>query len=208
MNCKLVIFDFDGTLANTFPFVLAMLDELAEKFKTRKLKQEDLPQLRQYPPLKIMRMHKVRIWKLPSILKYTRHRMHRDAHRIDKFEGVDEVIRELATRNIKLGIVTTNTRRIVEQVLGQEIFKLFDYFVGEVSLFGKPKALRKMLSLAGCENTESLAIGDEIRDLDAALKVKIPFGAVSWGFSSPEALKARNPQFTFTHPSQILETID
>ena len=120
MNCKLVIFDFDGTLANTFPFVLAMLDELAEKFKTRKLKQEDLPQLRQYPPLKIMRMHKVRIWKLPSILKYTRHRMHRDAHRIDKFEGVDEVIRELATRNIKLGIVTTNTRRIVEQVLGQE----------------------------------------------------------------------------------------
>lgn len=41
MNCKLVIFDFDGTLANTLPLVLAMLDELAEKFKTRKMNHEE-----------------------------------------------------------------------------------------------------------------------------------------------------------------------
>jgi phosphoglycolate phosphatase len=208
MNCKLVIFDFDGTLANTFPLVLAMLDELAEKFKTRKMNHADLPHLRHYPPLKIMRMHKVRIWQLPSILRFTRVRMRRDAHLIDRFEGIDEVIRGLSSRDIKLGIVTTNTRQIVEQVLGSELFTLFDYFVGEVSLFGKPKALKTMLSLSGCQNSEALAIGDEIRDLDAANKVNIPFGAVSWGFSSPEALKARAPLFTFTHPSQILESID
>ena len=208
MNCKLVIFDFDGTLANTFPFVLAMLDELAEKFKTRKMNHEDLPKIRHYSPHKIMKMHKVRIWKVPGILRYTRILMRRDAHRITKFDGIDEVIRELSLRKIKLGIVTTNTRAIVEQVLGQDIFKLFNYFMGEVSLFGKPRALKKMLNLAGCENSETLAIGDEIRDLDAAAKVKIPFGAVSWGFSSPEALSARNPLFTFTHPAQILESID
>ena len=72
MHCKLVIFDFDGTLANTLPVVLAMLDELAEKFKTRKMNHEDLHTLRHYPPMKIMRMHRVKIWQLPSILKYTR----------------------------------------------------------------------------------------------------------------------------------------
>jgi phosphoglycolate phosphatase len=208
MNCKLVIFDFDGTLANSFPFVLAMLDELAEKFNTRKMNREDLPKLRHYSPHKIMKMHKVRIWKVPGILKYTRVLMRRDAHRIAKFEGIDELIRELSLRKIKLGIVTTNTRAIVEQVLGEDIFRLFNYFLGDVSLFGKPKALKKMLTLAGCENSETLAIGDELRDLDAAAKVKIPFGAVSWGFSSPEALSARNPLFTFTYPAQILESID
>jgi len=208
MICKLVIFDFDGTLANTFPLVLSMLDELAEKFRTRKLDHEDLPHLRNYPPMKIMRMHRVKFWQLPSILKYTRLRMHGDAHLITRFDGIDDVIRALSSRNIKLGIVTTNTRSIVEQVLGAELFKLFDYFVGEVSLFGKPKALRKVLAQSGCSNSEALAIGDEIRDLDAAARVNIPFGAVSWGFSSPEALRARNPLFTFTHPAQILENID
>ena len=208
MNCKLIIFDFDGTLANSFPFVLSMLDELAEKFRTRKLNHEDLPHIRHYTPIKIMRMHKVRIWQIPSILKFTRGRMHSDAHLITRFEGIDDVIRELATREIKLGIVTTNTRQIVEQVLGAELFKLFDFFVGEVSLFGKPKALKKVVALSGCLKSETLAIGDEIRDLNAASKVKIPFGAVSWGFSSPEALSARNPLYNFTQPSQIIEKID
>jgi phosphoglycolate phosphatase len=208
MNCKLVIFDFDGTLANTFPLVLSMLDELAEKFRTRKLNHEDLPHLRHYPPMKIMRMHRVKIWQVPSILRYTRLRMRGKAHLITRFEGIDEVIRNLSSRKIKLGIVTTNTRSIVEQVLGAELFKLFDYFVGEVSLFGKPKALKKVLSQSGCLNSEALAIGDEIRDLDAAARANIPFGAVSWGFSSPEALRARAPLFTFTHPAQILEHID
>lgn len=208
MICKLVIFDFDGTLANTFPLVLTMLDELAEKFRTRKLDHEDLPHLRHYPPMKIMRMHRVKLWQLPSILKYTRLRMHGDAHLISRFDGIDDVIRALSSRKIKLGIVTTNTRSIVEQVLGADLFKLFDYFIGEVSLFGKPKALKKVLSQSGFLNSEVLAIGDEIRDLDAAARVKIPFGAVSWGFSSPEALRARNPLFTFTYPAQILENID
>ena len=208
MNCRLVIFDFDGTLANSFPMVLNLLDELAEKFNTRKMNREDLPKIRHYSPRKIMKMHKVKIWKVPGIIRYTRILMHRDAHHITMFDGIDEVIRGLSMRNIKLGIVTTNTRSIVEQVLGPELFKLFDYFVGEVSLFGKPKALKMMLNLSGFRNSETLAIGDEIRDLDAAGKVKIHFGAVSWGFSSPEALSARNPLFTFTHPAQILESID
>jgi phosphoglycolate phosphatase len=208
MQCKLVIFDFDGTLANSFPIVLNMLDELAQKFNTKKLNHADIPRLRNYTPRKIMKMHNVRLWKVPAILKFTRTRMRSDAHRIHKFEGVDEVLRELHRRNVKLGIVTTNTRGIVEQVLGPEIFNLFSYFLGEVSLFGKSKALKKMLSLSGVENSETLAIGDEIRDLDAANKVNIPFGAVSWGFATAEAMNSRNPRFTFTQPAQILELID
>ncbi len=208
MHCKLIIFDFDGTLANSFPIVLNMLDELAQKFNTKRLNHADIPHLRNYTPRKIMKMHNVRLWKVPAILKFTRMRMRSDAHRIHKFEGIDEVIRELYERNIKLGIITTNTRGIVEQVLGPEIFKLITYFLGEVSLFGKPKALKKMLSLSGVEKSETLAIGDEIRDLDAAKKVNIPFGAVLWGFASPEALSARNPSYTFNQPAQILELIE
>jgi phosphoglycolate phosphatase len=208
MDCKLVIFDFDGTLANSFPIVLSMLDELAQKFNTKKLDTADLPRLRNYSPHKIMKMHNVRAWKLPAILRFTRASMRNRAHRINMFEGIDEVIRELHRRNIKLGIVTTNTRFIVEQVLGPEIFDLFSYFVGEVSLFGKPRALKKMLNLSGFEKSHTLAIGDEVRDLEAANKVKIPFGAVLWGFSSPEALSARNPQYTFDQPGQILQLIE
>ena len=53
-----------------------------------------------------------------------------------------------------------------------------------------------------------LAIGDEIRDIDAAKKVNIPFGAVSWGFTSIEAMTSRLPEHLFTEMGQILDLVD
>jgi phosphoglycolate phosphatase len=208
MECKLVIFDFDGTLANSFPWVLNILDELAAKYKVKNYDRSSLPIMRNYPPRKIMKMHRVSIWKLPGMLKFTRGKMRKTAHSIERFDGVDRLLTSLTAKNIKLAIVTTNTREVVEQVLGKELFNLIHYFEGGISLFGKSKALKKVLRNSGIRNSDTLAIGDEIRDLDAALKVRIPFGAVSWGFSTLEAFMGRSPQYTFTHLDQINDLIE
>jgi phosphoglycolate phosphatase len=208
MECKLVIFDFDGTLANSFPWVLNILDELAAKYKVKNYDRSSLPIMRNYPPRKIMKMHRVSIWKLPGMLKFTRGKMRKTAHSIERFDGVDRLLTSLTAKNIKLAIVTTNTREVVEQVLGKELFNLIHFFEGGISLFGKPKALKKVLRNSGIRNSDTLAIGDEIRDLDAALKVRIPFGAVSWGFSTLDAFLERSPQYTFTHLDQINDLIE
>ncbi|MCX6056204.1 MAG: HAD hydrolase-like protein [Chloroflexi bacterium] len=208
MAYKLIVFDFDGTLANSFPWVLGILDELAKKFNTKPLDPTQLEQIKNYSPRVILEMHNVPLWKLPSILKFTRARMRTHGETIKIFEGVDLLLQALSERNIRLAIVTTNTRETVRRVLGEELFELFHYLEDRVSIFGKPAALRKIIRKSGYEKVEMLSIGDEIRDLEAAQIVHIPFGAVSWGFSSLEALSQRFPSHTFTNMQQILEVVD
>ncbi len=208
MKYKLIIFDFDGTLANSFPWVLNILDELAEKFKAIPLDHSRLEEIKTYSPQKIMKMHRVPVWKLPAILKFTRSRMITQGESIHLFDGVETLLQTLKERNIKLALVTTNTCETVRRVLGDDLYNLFHMFEDKVSIFGKPAALKKIAKRSGLDKSEMLAIGDEIRDIDAAKKVQIPFGAVSWGFSNIEALTSRAPEHLFTEVHQILDVVD
>lgn len=208
VNYKLLIFDFDGTLANSFPWLMEILDELAEKFNAIPLDPNRLSEIKNYPPRKIMKMHNVPIWKLPAILKFTRSRMKTNGESIVRFEGVDALLKELDARNIRMALVTTNTCETVRRVLGDDLYNLFQLFEDRVSLFGKPAALNRIARKSGLNKSEMLAIGDEIRDIDAAKKVCIPFGAVSWGFSTLEAMLTRTPDHIFTEMEQILDLVD
>jgi phosphoglycolate phosphatase len=204
---KLLIFDFDGTLANSFPWVVAILDELAEKFNAIPVDHSKLDELKSYGPRKIMKMHNVSIWKLPAILKFTRSRMKTNGDSIHCFEGVADMLRELKQNDIRMALVTTNTCETVRRVLGDDLYNLFHLFEDKVSLFGKPAALRRIIRKSGLDRSEMLAIGDEIRDVEAAKKVNIPFGAVSWGFSNMEAMASHSPEHTFTEMSQIVDLV-
>ncbi len=205
MAYKLLIFDFDGTLANSFPWVVAILDELAEKFNALPVDHSRLDELKSYPPRKIMKMHNVSIWKLPAILRFTRSRMKTNGESIQCFEGVAKMLQELKDNDVRMALVTTNTCETVRRVLGDDLYSFFHLFEDKVSIFGKPAALKRIIRKSGLDRSEMLAIGDEIRDVEAAKKVNIPFGAVTWGFSSLEALASRSPEHTFTEMSQIVE---
>jgi phosphoglycolate phosphatase-like HAD superfamily hydrolase len=58
-----------------------------------------------------------------------------------------------------------------------------------------------MLKRAG--TGPSQAIGDEMRDMDAANAAGIAFGGVAWGYADPAALRARNPQAWFDTVADI-----
>ena len=207
MTYKLLIFDFDGTLANSFPWVLNILDELAEKFDAIPLDRSMLDELKDYPPRKIMKMHNVPIWKLPAILRFTRSRMRTNGESIHCFEGVASMLKKVHEQDVRMALVTSNTCETARRVLGDELFDLFHLFEDKVSLFGKPAALKRIVRKSGLEKSQMLAIGDEIRDIEAAKKVNIPFGAVSWGFTSLEAMSSRDPEHIFTEMDQILDVL-
>ena len=207
MAYKLLIFDFDGTLANSYPWVVAILDELAEKFNAIPVDHSKLDELKNYPPRKIMKMHNVSIWKLPAILKFTRSRMKTNGESIKCFEGVGKMLQELKDNDIRLALVTTNTCETVRRVLGDDLYSFFHLFEDKISMFGKPAALKRIIRKSGLDRSEMLAIGDEIRDVEAAKKVNIPFGAVSWGFSTMDAMASHEPEHIFTEMSQIVDLV-
>jgi phosphoglycolate phosphatase len=60
-----------------------------------------------------------------------------------------------------------------------------------------------VMKLAGVVPAATIAIGDEIRDIEAARAAGIACGAVSWGYAAPEALRAHKPDVVFEKMEEI-----
>src|ERR1700750_3135334 len=72
MQRKLVIFDFDGTLADTFELFLRGFDEAADLFQFRRFDRENMNYLRSLDAGGILRHHHVPMWKLPLVMQKLR----------------------------------------------------------------------------------------------------------------------------------------
>ncbi|NPV77553.1 MAG: HAD hydrolase-like protein [Anaerolineae bacterium] len=207
MKYKLVIFDFDGTLANTFPWFLSIMDQIVDRFQLKRLEKENLDDLRSLDIHSLLKSHDIPLWKVATIGRYVRKRMSEDIHQIALFRGVDDLLQALSDAGIQLALVSSNTYQNVRGVLGAENASLIRYYACGVSLFKKQTKFKRILQESGMLPSEALCIGDEIRDLQAASAAKISFGAVSWGYTNIEALKALSPMEVFYSIEEIYEKI-
>jgi phosphoglycolate phosphatase len=201
MKYKLIIFDFDGTLADTYPWFTQVLNEVADKYKFKKVAESEYEKLRGYDTNEILKYLGVPLWKMPMITNHMRKLMTKDIHQISLFEGIDNLLQCISNKGVILAVVSSNSYENVCQILGAENAALINYYECGVSIFGKQAKLKKILSKSGVLHKESIYIGDEIRDIEAAKNVNIAFGGVSWGYNKVKSLKRHSP-------SEIFNTVD
>jgi phosphoglycolate phosphatase len=207
MKYKLVIFDFDGTLANTFSWFAANVNIAAEKYNFKKVDLKEVKELRKYSAAEMLKRHKVPFWKLPIIAAFMRKLMLNEVKQQTLFAGISEMLHQLKKEGILLALVTSNSQKNVSHVLGVDKIAMFDYFVCGVSIFGKKRKLKKVVKKSGIRKEEIIYIGDEIRDGEAAKALGIHFGAVSWGYNDEDVLKLQSPNVIFQKVSDICDYI-
>ena len=69
------------------------------------------------------------------------------------------------------------------------------------------EGVRRVVKRAGVAPSEAIAIGDEVRDLEAARGAGIAFGAVTWGYAAEEALRAREPDVVFEKVGDVVRGV-
>ena len=203
MKYNLVIFDFDGTLADTFPWVMNIGNQVADKYGFKKLPENEHEILRRLSAREIIKHLGVPLWKTPMIANYVLRLLSEDIDNVSLFKGVDGLLNALSNREVTLAILSTNSFANISTVLGPKNMALIDHFECGVSVFGKRPKLRKILKKSRMAPAEAILIGDEIRDYEAANMENVAFGAVSWGYTRMEALEACNPTEVFTSVDQI-----
>ena len=118
MKYQLVIFDFDGTLADSFPWFVQMVNGIAQRFNFRQVADDEVETLRRMSALQVVRHLRIPLWKIPMIANYVRQQMHQDRAGITRFAGVDEVLAHLHQSGVTLALVTSNSLANVQHVLG------------------------------------------------------------------------------------------
>jgi phosphoglycolate phosphatase len=204
MRYRLAIFDFDGTLADSFSWFLSVVNVLADEHGFRRMEEHEVETLRGQAARQIVAHMKIPAWKMARVGHRMRQLMARDIEHIPLFPGVDRLLRELAGRGVRLAVVTSNSIDNVRTVLGPESAALIHHYACGASMFGKRPKLRAVLRSSGVPAAEAICIGDEVRDLEAARAEGIAFGAVTWGYTRPEALRAHGPEEVFESVEEIL----
>jgi phosphoglycolate phosphatase len=197
MRYRLFIFDFDGTLSDSFGWFTRALNSIADEYGFRKVAEHEVGTLRSCRPREVMARLGIPLWKTPLIARRLRKLMARDLDRISLFRGAGDLLRQLAHRGATLALVTSNSRENVRRLMGPEIFALIEHCECGTSTFGKSARLRRVLRRSGVPHSQTISIGDEIRDLEAARRVGIAFGAVAWGYNQVESLRASSPDELF-----------
>jgi phosphoglycolate phosphatase len=207
MRYQLVIFDFDGTLADSLPWFSRVLNDVADRYRFRRVAAHEEDMLRAMDGRELMRHLGIPAWKLPLIVRHMRKRKSQELDQTRLFDGVDRMLRRLAHADIATALVSSNTEPNVRTILGAENASLIRYFECGASLFGKSSHFRKVLRRSATPARDAICVGDELRDLEAAQKVGIAFGAVTWGFSTAEALIARSPAVVFRSVDEIADRL-
>lgn len=201
MRPKLVIFDFDGTLADSFPWFAGVLNEVADKYGFRHVEKREVDALRGLSAREMIGHLGVPRWKVPLIANHMRRLKARQ--RAPLFDGTGDMLRRLSGAGVTIAIVSSDAEANVRATLGAELSGLVSRFECGASLFGKAEKFRKVLRRTGCDPSAAIAIGDEIRDLDAARAAGIAFGAVAWGYTRADALEAQAPDEMFKSINEI-----
>lgn len=203
MPYKLAIFDMDGTLSDSFRWFLSVINAVADKHKFQRVTDDRIDEMRSVGAGELVRMLGVPKWRIPLIVRDMRKRKTQQIDRIALFPGVDRMFAELKARGVIISVVSSDTEDNVRHVLGA-LDDHVSHFACTAGLFGKTAKFQRILDLTGISVDDTLSIGDELRDIDAAREAGIDFGAVSWGYTSPAALNARAPNFMFSRMDDII----
>ncbi len=192
----LLIFDFDGTLADSAAWFRSILPDLARRFGFRCPDEAELEILRHKPPREVMRILKIPGWKLVLIAVHVRKRAAKAAA-FPLFDGIPEMLELIAAKGIKVAVVSSNAEVNVRRALGPQLSGRVQAWSCGAGMFGKAKHFRDVLGKLNVVPERALTVGDEIRDIEAAREVGIRTGAVTWGFGMKPALEAERPDHLF-----------
>jgi len=206
MPYSLAIFDLDGTLADSFPWFRRHVNDVADRFKFRRVADDDIETLRHAGSREILAHLEVSRWKLPRIARYMRRLKAEQIAEIALFEGAEMMLRALAENGVRLALVSSDSEANARRLLG-ETAALFSHFDCAASIFGKAAKFRRALRRTGISAARTIAIGDEVRDIEAAHAAGVACGAVTWGFAARQALQARRPDLMFDQMDDIARSL-
>lgn len=202
-----VIFDFDGTLANSFNEVAGFLAGQAG----RQLSDFSAAQLKDMHGLsmKDLAFHLgVPAWKLPLVYFRGRRSMHKRMTGVTLFPGIVEVLEALHKDNYQLLILSSNSARNIKKFLSQHgLSGYFNGVYGSAGWFGKGAALKAVVKKRRLSPTSTVYVGDEVRDVYGAHRAGMPIIAVDWGFASSQALLDRSPTLLVHTPAQLQKAL-
>ncbi len=211
---KLAIFDFDGTLVDSAPGIVTVMEQVAQEYNLPNSVVSDWKNLIGVPLIKQMQA------VLPDkdenywLEVANRYRAIYDKQTIEicpPFPFLENMLNSLAANNIKISIASSKRRHLIEEVLKHH--NLLDYFcmvVGAQDVNNHkphPESVHITLSQLSINHAQAVVIGDSTYDLEMANNANVDSIGVTTGIHSRNTLHSVKPRYIAENLNEVLDLI-
>jgi phosphoglycolate phosphatase len=203
---KTLIFDFDGTIADSFSVLIEVFGQLVKK--ADKIGVNEIEELRGMSASQIVKRLKIKRWQIPRLVIRGRRALGLQIDTIQLIKDLGPVIRSLHRQGYRMLILSTNSPLNIQRFLkNNDLDDCFANIYGNAGVLNKTSALKKLMAKERLAAGDCLYIGDEIRDITAASKAGLDYISVSWGYNNKQSLEAQNPMKLVDTPKQLAEAV-
>ncbi|KEF38529.1 haloacid dehalogenase superfamily enzyme, subfamily IA [Schinkia azotoformans MEV2011] len=204
---KYVIFDFDGTLADSRVVLVAAWNSLAKKHNFKKLKLEELDALKKLSIKERSRLLQIPLYKVPIILPQFFQLYRQGIKNIKPYDGIKEMLNDVEKKGCKIAIISSNSRENILYFLKHYQIKNIKEVLCSSKIHGKDRLIIRFLREKQLKSSEVVYVGDEHRDVVACKKTGVQMIWVGWGYDAEEVVDPLKPDYKVYTPAEILKVI-
>ncbi len=204
----MIIFDFDGTIADSLGALVTASNRLAREFNYAEISYTQVKHLQTLSSREIIQQSKISVFKVPFLMKRLRTEMGQEMKTVKPIDGIESALAQLKELGYSLGIVTSNSTENVDEFLyHNHLTDTFDFTHSAATLFGKHRILRRLIRDRQLDLKSTIYVGDETRDIVSAKRIPISVVAVSWGYNAKEILQQHQPDYLAHHPNELAAAV-
>lgn len=202
---KLVIFDFDGVIADSLDLQVQSVNKFSDNYNYQKI--DSVKIFKDYSMREVI--EKIRIPKihLITVIRKVKKESGKNYGEVKLFKGIRNVLMKLSKKYC-LVILSSNQENTIKNFLKRnKLDNVFSAIYTPKGLFDKHLVMDRIIKRFNAAKQEVIFIGDEQRDIEAGKKSGVKTGAVTWGYNSKERLINEEPDFLFEKPQELLTLI-
>lgn len=203
-----MVFDFDGTLADSFRRAHAILNELADRYRFRKVQEHEVEAMRNKTTHEFFAAIGVPLLKIPMLAIHARRELNRHMAEIPFVPGMPETLEQLRQAGCRLGILTSNSVDNVDLFLRvNDQRERFDFIHVSRDVFGKDRRVKALIRKYRLVPEQLIYVGDTDSDVLAAHKAGIRVAAVTWGYQARAQLEQARPTWLIETPLELVTLV-
>ncbi|WP_374967454.1 HAD hydrolase-like protein [Lysinibacillus sp. RS5] len=204
---KYIIFDFDGTLADSTAVLASAWNTIAQKYKFKGIELKEIESLKKLSIAERSKLFDFPMYKLPMILPQFYRLYRQSLNDVHLYDGIKDVLMEIDKRGFEILIISSNSQENILEFLNMNGIHCVSNVLCSNRIFGKDKVIKKFLKDSNITPSEVIYIGDEQRDIVACKKVGVPIIWVGWGYDAIEVVQQEEPEYKVATPQEILNII-
>jgi phosphoglycolate phosphatase len=205
MSLPFLLFDFDGTIADSIHLALRIANNLAPAFNIRKLSDDDVVKLRSMSIPQAMKYLRIPFYKIPRLISAALVDYRHLLHELEPFPGIRDMLDKLKDMGCEMALLSSNSTENVKHFLEQHQLDQFNWVEGTSGILKKHKSINRKIKKHALNRERLIYVGDEIRDIASAHKCGLRIISVSWGFHTTDLLAGKDPDYLVDSPGQIVE---